>query len=234
MGAGRYDVIVVGARVAGAATAMLLARQGLRVLAVDRVSFPSDTISSHQLQVPGAALLHRWGLLGKLAAAGTPPARRVRFDAGGGLVVDGQFPAYEGVDANALRDASSLSAAVAAGLAGSRPLAGALHDHQRRRDRAIRGMYDFTLGLAASPQAVPGQRLFLAAVAADQQETGRFLGALAGIVPPERYFTPATALRVLGTRGIRKLTTAGVLSSARMVPRPRVPGRLPGGDRCGR
>ena len=207
---------------------MLLARQGLRVLAVDRVSFPSDTISSQQLQVPGAALLHRWGLLGKLAAAGTPPARRVRFDAGGGLVVDGQFPAYEGVDANALRDASSLSAAVAAGLAG------ALHDHQRRRDRAIRGMYDFTLGLAASPQAVPGQRLFLAAVAADQQETGRFLGALAGIVPPERYFTPATALRVLGTRGIRKLTTAGVLSSARMVPRPRVPGRLPGGDRYGR
>src|SRR6266545_1030727 len=99
MGAGRYDVIVVGARVAGAATAMLLARQGLRVLAVDRVSFPSDTISSHQLQVPGAALLHRWGLLGQLTAAGTPPARRVRFDAGGGLVMDGRFPGYEGVDA---------------------------------------------------------------------------------------------------------------------------------------
>ena len=135
---------------------------------------------------------------------------------------------------NALRDASDLSAAVAAGLGGSRPLAGALRDHQRRRDRAIRGMYDFTLGLAAFPQAAPGQRLFLAAVAADQQETGRFLGALAGIVPPERYFTLATALRVLGTRGIRKLTTAGVLSSARVVPRPRVPGRLLGGDRCGR
>src|SRR5712671_38630 len=99
MGAGRYDVIVVGARVAGAATAMLLARQGLRVLVVDRVSFPSDTISSHQLQVPGAALLHRWGLLGKLAAAGTPPARRVRLDAGDGVVMDGQFPACEGVDA---------------------------------------------------------------------------------------------------------------------------------------
>lgn len=99
MGAGRYDVIVVGARVARAATAILLARQGLRVLAVDRVSFPSDTISSHQLQVPGAALLQRWGLLGKLAAAGTPSARRVRFDAGRGLVMDGRFPAYEGVDA---------------------------------------------------------------------------------------------------------------------------------------
>jgi 2-polyprenyl-6-methoxyphenol hydroxylase-like FAD-dependent oxidoreductase len=98
MGAGRYDVIVVGARVAGAATAMLLARQGLRVLAVDRARFPSDTISSHQLQVPGAALLQRWGLLGRLMTAGTPPVRRVRLDADG-LVMDGQFPAYDGVDA---------------------------------------------------------------------------------------------------------------------------------------
>src|SRR5262249_6801829 len=99
MSAGRDDVIVVGARVAGAASAMLLARAGLRVLAVDRVSFPSDTVSSHQLQVPGVALLRRWGLLGKLIAAGTPPARRVRFDAGGGLVLNGRVPAYEGVDA---------------------------------------------------------------------------------------------------------------------------------------
>jgi len=409
MGAGRYDVIVVGSRVAGAATAMLLARHGLRVLAVDRVSFPSDTISSHQLQVPGVALLHRWGLLGKMTAAGTPPTRRVRFDAGGGLVLDGRFPACDGVDAlysprrtlldsilveaareagaevrenfrvtqvtasgdrvtgirgrarghpevtetaslvigadgkrslvargvgarryrerpvrsfasysywagvpvsggelyqrpgravavfptndeltmvyaaapmaefasaradleghylrtldlcgdlgerlrsgtraerlrttpdqpntfrcshgpgwalagdagvvmdsvsaqgmtNALRDASYLSAAIVAGLGGSRPLAGALRDHQRRRDRAIRGMYDFTLGLAAFPPAGPGQRRFLAAVAADQQETDRFLGAFTGIVPPEKYFTLGTAVRILGSHNIRKLT----------------------------
>src|SRR6516162_7997928 len=408
MGAGRYDVIVVGARVAGAATAMLLARQGLRVLAVDRVSFPSDTISSHQLQVPGAALLQRWGLLGKLAAAGTPPARQVRFDAGGGIVMNGQFPAYEGVDAlssprrtlldtisveaareagaevrenfrvtqltgsgsrltgirggarghpevtetaslvigadgkrslvagavgarryrerpvrsfasysywagvpvcggelyqrprravavfptnddltmvyvaapvtefaaaradleghylrsldlcgdlgervrggrraerlrttpdqpntfrrshgpgwalagdagvvmdsvsaqgmtNALRDADCLSAAVVSGLGGSRPLAAALDDHQVRRDRAIRGMYDFTLGLAAFRPAARVQRRFLAAVSADQREADRFLGAFAGIVAPEDYFTLGTAVRILGSRGMRKL-----------------------------
>lgn len=448
MGAGRYDVIVVGARVAGAATAMLLARQGLRVLAVDRVSFPRDTISSHQLQIPGVALLHRWGLLGKLTAAGTPPARRVRFDVGGGLVMNGRFPAYEGVDAlysprrtlldtilveaareagaeirenfrvtqltasgdrvtgirgsargrpevtetaslvigadgkrslvagavgarryrerpvrsfasysywagvpvsggelyqrpgravavfptngeltmvyaaapmtgfasaradleghylrtldlcgdlgervrsgsraerlrttpdqpntfrcshgpgwalagdagvvmdsisaqgmtSALRDASYLSAAAVAGLGGSRPLASTLHDHQRRRDQAIRGIYDFTLGLAAFPPAGPGQRHFLAAVAADQKETGRFLGAFAGIVPPEDYFTLGTVVRILGSQGIRKLTTATAnhLSSG---PRQRdpacqagagaswVPGWLPGEGRCGR
>jgi 2-polyprenyl-6-methoxyphenol hydroxylase-like FAD-dependent oxidoreductase len=134
---------------------------------------------------------------------------------------------------NALRDASYLSAALVTGLGGSRPLADALHDHQRLRDKAIRGIYDFTLDLAAFLPAGPGQRRFLAAVAADQQETDRFLGAFAGIMPPERYFTPGTALRILGTRGIRKLTTAGGLSSARVVPWPRLPGRL-GGNRCGR
>jgi hypothetical protein len=146
---------------------------------------------------------------------------------------------------NALRDASDLSAAVAAGLGGSRPLAGALRDHQRRRDRAIRGMYDFTLGLAAFPPVTPGQRRFLAAVAADQQETGRFLGAFAGIVPPEQYFTPGTAVRVLGSRAIRQLTAATanhLVSGPRRRDRDRqagagaspVPRRLPGEGRCGR
>jgi 2-polyprenyl-6-methoxyphenol hydroxylase-like FAD-dependent oxidoreductase len=448
MGAGRYDVIVVGARVAGAATAMLLARQGLRVLAVDRVSFPCDTMSSHQLQVPGVALLERWGLLGKLTAAGTPPTRRVRFDVGDGLVLSGRFPAYAGVDAlysprrtlldtilveaareagaeirenfrvtqltasdgqvtgirgsarggpvvsetaslvigadgkrslvadavgsrryrerpvrsfasysywsgipvsggelyqrpgravavfptnggltvvyvaapisefararadleghflrtvdlcgdlgervrggtraerlrttpeqpntfrcshgpgwalagdagvvmdsvsaqgmtHALRDAGSLSAAVAAGLGGSWALADALRDHQRRRDRAIRGMYDFTLSLAAFAPPRPIQRLVLAAVAADQQETDRFLGAVAGIVPPEDYFTLGTIMHILGSRRTRKLTTitAGHLSSGLRRRDPAchasadasmVPGRSLGAGRCGR
>jgi 2-polyprenyl-6-methoxyphenol hydroxylase-like FAD-dependent oxidoreductase len=93
-----YDVIVVGTRVAGAATAMLLARAGLRVLGVDRVSFPSDTVSSHQVQVPGVALLHRWDLLDRLVRAGTPATSRVRFDPGH-VVMEGAFPACEGVSA---------------------------------------------------------------------------------------------------------------------------------------
>jgi hypothetical protein len=106
-------------------------------------------------------------------------------------------------------------------------------------------MYDFTLGLAAFPPVTPGQRRFLAAVAADQQETDRFLGAFAGIVPPEQYFTPGTAVRVLGSRAIRQLTAATanhLVSGPRRRDRARpagadaspVPGRLPGEGRCGR
>jgi 2-polyprenyl-6-methoxyphenol hydroxylase-like FAD-dependent oxidoreductase len=75
-----YDVIVVGARCAGSPTAMLLARKGYRVLLVDRATFPSDTLSTHQVQFPGIARLARWGLLDRVIAAGTPPTRHVRFD----------------------------------------------------------------------------------------------------------------------------------------------------------
>jgi 2-polyprenyl-6-methoxyphenol hydroxylase-like FAD-dependent oxidoreductase len=115
----KYDVIVVGARVAGAATAMRLARAGLRVLAIDRVLFPSDTISSHQVQVPGIALLHRWGVLDRLVAAGTPATPRVRFDPGP-VVLEGGFPSYGGVNAifsprRTLLDAALVDAARAAG-----------------------------------------------------------------------------------------------------------------------
>ena len=93
-----YDVIVVGARVAGSSTAMLLARAGLKVLVADRASFPSDTLSTHQVQLPGVARLRRWGLLDAVVDSGAPPARHVRFDTCP-VVLDGHFPTFEGVDA---------------------------------------------------------------------------------------------------------------------------------------
>jgi flavin-dependent dehydrogenase len=92
-----YDVIIVGARVAGSATALLLARRGLNVLVLDRATFPSDTLSTHQVQVPGVARLARWGVLDQILAAGTPATRSVRFDQGE-AVISGRFPEYDGAD----------------------------------------------------------------------------------------------------------------------------------------
>ena len=77
-----WDVVVVGARVAGAATAMLLAREGLRVLCVDRSRYGSDTLSTHALMRGGVLQLQRWGLLGQLLAEGTPRVRRTVFHYG--------------------------------------------------------------------------------------------------------------------------------------------------------
>ena len=54
-----YDSVIVGARCAGAATAMLLARAGQRVLAVDRQSYGSDTLSTHALMRPAVMQLSR-------------------------------------------------------------------------------------------------------------------------------------------------------------------------------
>jgi flavin-dependent dehydrogenase len=77
-----YDAIVVGARCAGAPTAMLLARRGYRVLAVDRATFPSDTISTHLIHPPGVAALREWGLLDRLLATGCPGIDTYAFDFG--------------------------------------------------------------------------------------------------------------------------------------------------------
>lgn len=82
MAEGRYDAIVVGARCAGSPTAMLLARKGYRVLAVDRATFPSDTVSTHLIHPPGVAALARWGLLEAVAATGCPPIDTYAFDFG--------------------------------------------------------------------------------------------------------------------------------------------------------
>ena len=82
MAANQYDVIVVGARCAGSPTAMLLARQGYRVLLVDRATFPSDTISTHVVQPTGIAALTRWGLLGQLLSTGCPPISTYAYDFG--------------------------------------------------------------------------------------------------------------------------------------------------------
>jgi 2-polyprenyl-6-methoxyphenol hydroxylase-like FAD-dependent oxidoreductase len=62
--------------------AMLLARKGYRVLMVDRANFPSDTLSTHVVQPPGAAALTRWGLLERLVETGTPPIDTYAFDFG--------------------------------------------------------------------------------------------------------------------------------------------------------
>jgi 2-polyprenyl-6-methoxyphenol hydroxylase-like FAD-dependent oxidoreductase len=82
MSARPYDVIVVGARCAGAPTAMLLARKGYRVLAVDRATFPSDTVSTHLIHPPGVDALRRWGLLDRVIATGCPPIHTYAFDFG--------------------------------------------------------------------------------------------------------------------------------------------------------
>jgi 2-polyprenyl-6-methoxyphenol hydroxylase-like FAD-dependent oxidoreductase len=79
----RHDVVVVGARAAGAATTLLLARLGHAVVLLDRAVFPADTISTHQVARTGVVQLHRWGLLQAVLDSGAPAIRQVTFTTAG-------------------------------------------------------------------------------------------------------------------------------------------------------
>ncbi|XVV00803.1 NAD(P)/FAD-dependent oxidoreductase [Actinosynnema sp. CA-248983] len=115
-----YDVIVVGARCAGAPTALLFARRGYRVLLVDRGKFPSDKLSTLYIQQPGVARLAKWGVLDAVRASGCPPLDHVVYELGDVRVegcstgVDGHRAAY--APRRDVLDQILVDAAVAAGV----------------------------------------------------------------------------------------------------------------------
>jgi flavin-dependent dehydrogenase len=94
-----YDVAIVGGRVAGASTALLLARAGLRVAVLERSRIGSDTVSTHALMRAGVLQLSRWGVLPDLVAAGTPPIRSTVFHYADGGSAHVSLRPSPGVDA---------------------------------------------------------------------------------------------------------------------------------------
>ena len=119
MSVDHYDAIIIGARCAGSPTAMLLARQGRRVLVVDRATFPSDTVSTHVLHAPAMAALRRWGLADAVIATGCPSIDTYTFDFGAFTLRGAPRPVNGSGAARAPRrlvlDKILVDAAVAAG-----------------------------------------------------------------------------------------------------------------------
>ena len=114
-----HDVIVIGARCAGAPTAMLLARKGYKVLLVDRATFPSDIPHGHFIHRHGPGRLARWGLLDRIAA-NCPAVTSTLMDLGDfplvgtGLQIDGVALGYG--PRRAVLDQLLADAAVEAGV----------------------------------------------------------------------------------------------------------------------
>ncbi len=109
-----HDAIVVGARVAGSTTAMLLARRGLRVLLLDRAVFPSDTVCAHRLAPVAVAVLESCGLLDRVVATGCPPAERTAVMIGTSTVTVRHTTTY--APRRHVLDGVLLDAALAAGV----------------------------------------------------------------------------------------------------------------------
>jgi 2-polyprenyl-6-methoxyphenol hydroxylase-like FAD-dependent oxidoreductase len=91
-----HDVLIVGARCAGAALALGLARAGLKVRIIDRARFPSDTMSGHYIHPAGVAALRRLGLYERLVATGAPAQRRITVDFGPVALSGTPAPAPDG------------------------------------------------------------------------------------------------------------------------------------------
>ncbi|HYZ99366.1 MAG TPA: NAD(P)/FAD-dependent oxidoreductase [Acidimicrobiales bacterium] len=134
----QHDVAVVGARVAGAATALHLARMGHDVVVLDRAHLPSDTLSTHAISRSGVVQLARWGLLDAVLASGAPAIRQVTFHAAGESITR-RVKARAGVDylvapRRHVLDTIVADAAAAAGAAVrfGMSVAGLRHDAEGR------------------------------------------------------------------------------------------------------
>jgi flavin-dependent dehydrogenase len=80
MGDPRYDVVIVGARCAGATLAVYLARSGASVLLLDRDTLPSDQVlSTHTIHPPGIDVLDEVGV-GDAMREVTPPTNTIRLE----------------------------------------------------------------------------------------------------------------------------------------------------------
>lgn len=91
-----FDVIIVGARLAGATLAGFLSRQGKQILLLDRVTFPRDTVSCAVAYAKALAVWDSIGVGEKIDAIGAPPIRHVRKIAPGDSVIEGYLLPYGG------------------------------------------------------------------------------------------------------------------------------------------
>lgn len=91
------DVVIVGARCAGSATAVTAARAGRKVVVLDAAAFPSDTLSTHLLWPAGVAELRRLGALEAVEQLGAPRLTRA-YAEGAGYGIGSSFPTIDGID----------------------------------------------------------------------------------------------------------------------------------------
>ena len=86
------DAVIVGAGPAGAATAILLAEQGLSVVLLDRARFPRDKVCGEYLSPGGSRILDRLGVLSRMEARGARRLRGMRILAPDGTLLVADYP----------------------------------------------------------------------------------------------------------------------------------------------
>jgi 2-polyprenyl-6-methoxyphenol hydroxylase-like FAD-dependent oxidoreductase len=139
-----------------------------------------------------------------VGTAGVPNYFRKPYGPGWALVGDAAYAkdpiTAQGIS-DAFIDAESLSEALDAALAGTRPFGEALAEHHARRDRRVKPMYDFTCELATLAPPPPPMRQLFAALRGDREATSRFYSALTGSLPLPSFLNPENIGRIVSRAG---------------------------------
>jgi flavin-dependent dehydrogenase len=87
-----YDVIVVGAGLAGCSAAIQLAEQGFQVLLLEQARYPTHRLCGEFLSVEVIEIFERLGVLNAVLNAGAHPIRRAYLTAAGGASFRCELP----------------------------------------------------------------------------------------------------------------------------------------------
>jgi len=153
--------------------------------------------------VPGLAERARAGRRSERfrGTADLPNFFRKPYGAGWALVGDAGYhkdPITAQGISDAFRDAELLAEAIDDGFAGRRSLPDALADYERRRNEAAMPMYELTCQLAMLQPPPPEMQQLFAALQGNQEQSGRFLGTIAGTVPIPDFYAPENLDRIIG------------------------------------
>ena len=98
---------------------------------------------------------------------------------------------------DAFRDAELLADAIDDTFAG-RPAEEALGGYEEKRNLAVLPLYHMTCDLAKLEPPPPEMQSLFAALRGNEEQSGRFIGTIAGTVPIPEFFSPENMRRVTG------------------------------------
>lgn len=153
--------------------------------------------------VPGLAQRVRAGSRAEQfrGSAGLRGFFRRPYGAGWALVGDAGYHkspiTAEGIT-DAFRDAEFLAGAIDDGFAGRLPAEEALAGYEQTRNAAAMPLYQMTCDLARLEPPPPEMLSLFAALRDNEEESGRFMGTIAGTVPIPEFFSPENMQRITG------------------------------------
>jgi 2-polyprenyl-6-methoxyphenol hydroxylase-like FAD-dependent oxidoreductase len=92
----RYDIVIVGAGIAGSSSAIALAPDGYRILLLDQALFPRDKPCGEGIMPQGVQILAELALLPEILARGGAKVRGMRYWNRQGVLAQSDFPPTAG------------------------------------------------------------------------------------------------------------------------------------------